>query len=80
MTSKKNSDLERAEELGKEILRVALEQKKDILKRVDEDVQIELGKFKESLPKDNIDNSQMISELEKKITISKENEMELIKE
>jgi hypothetical protein len=57
MTSKKNSDLERAEELGKEILRVALEEKKDILKRVDEDVQIELGKFKESLPKDNIDNS-----------------------
>jgi hypothetical protein len=46
MTSKKNSDLERAEELGKEILRVALEEKKDILKRVDQDIQIELGNFK----------------------------------
>lgn len=51
MKSKKASDLDWAEELGKQIIRVAMDEKKDIIKKVDEDIQKELEIFKNGLPK-----------------------------
>ncbi len=38
MKTKKINDLDMAEELGKKILRIAQEDKKEILKKVDEDI------------------------------------------
>lgn len=58
MKAKKMSDLDIAEELGKQILRLAMDEKKDILRKVDEDVQKELLTFKNNIPKDNRENDQ----------------------
>ncbi len=49
MKGKKRTDLERAEELGKDILRQAMDQRRDILRQVEDDTQKELESFKRSL-------------------------------
>jgi hypothetical protein len=60
MKGKKVNELERAEELGREIISFALDQKKEILRKVDEDVQKELEHFKKNLPQEEQNNLRSI--------------------
>lgn len=80
MKGKKTSDLDRAEEIGKEIQRQAMDEKKDILKRVDEDVLKELSQFQSSIQVESIDNSQSLLELERRVAKSKDFETDRVRE